>query len=67
MYADGLGVPQDNVQAYKWFALSAQSRLFGLREGAEARDWLAGRMSAEAIEASEQLILGFRPKMERIV
>ncbi len=67
MYADGLGVPQDNVQAYKWFALSSKVRLLGLREGGEARDWLAGKMSEEEIDAAEQLVHDFRPKTERMI
>ncbi len=67
MYADGLGVPQDNVQAYKWFALSSKVRPLGLREGREARDWLAGKMSEKEIDAAEQHVHRFRPKIERIV
>ncbi len=67
MYADGLGVPQDNVQAYKWFALSSKVRLLGLREGGEARNWLAAKMSEEEIGAAERLVHDFRPKTERMI
>ena len=62
-----MGVPQDNVQAYKWFALSSKVRPLGLREGREARDWLAGKMSEKEIDAAEQHVHRFRPKIERIV
>ncbi len=65
MYEEGMGVPQDNTQAYKWFTLSYEGRISGWREGAEARDRVAGKMSVAEIDAAEQLARDFLPKMER--
>ncbi len=67
MYEEGEGVPQDNTQAYKWFTLSYEGRLSGWREGVIARDRVAGKMSVAKIDAAEQLVRDFVPKMERFI
>ncbi len=67
MYTEDIGVPKDNVQAYKWLALSSLRDLSGLSEGAKARDFVAGRMSLEEIDAAVQLVRDFVPKLERFI
>ena len=56
MYADGLGVPQDHVQAHMWFNLAA-SRLTGeARENAvRNRDLAAGRMTPAQLADAQRL------------
>ena len=56
MYADGLGVPQDHVQAHMWFNLAA-SRLTGEpRENAvRRRDDVAGRMTPDDLSEAQRL------------
>jgi len=52
MYADGEGVPQDDVQAFAWMAISAM----GLDEfGRSMLDTLRGRTTASQIEAARKL------------
>ena len=67
IYRDGKGVPQDYVQAHKWFNLSA-SRLTTesvakyRREDAEARDSLAKHMTAAQIAEAQRLAREWKPK-----
>ncbi len=51
MYRDGLGLKQDDVEAYKWFTLSADQ---SDGEATRARDHLAARMDVTQIAEAEQ-------------
>jgi len=55
-YADGLGVPQDDVQAHMWFNLVA-SRLTGTRreEAVESRNIVAGLMTPDQLAEARRL------------
>jgi len=53
MYFDGNGVPQDYVQAHKWFDL-AGSRLY--------RDTLAAKMTPAQIAEAQKLAREWKPK-----
>ena len=51
-YDNGLGVPQDKINAYMWFSLAAAQG----REGAAAiRDLMARRMTPTQIEEAQKL------------
>jgi TPR repeat protein len=52
MYANGQGVPLDNVQAYAWFDLAASS---GDAEAAAKRDALAANMTPAQIAEAQKL------------
>ena len=52
MYATGEGVPQDFVQAHKWFNLAAAG---GNKEATESRDLAATKMTPEEIAQAERL------------
>ena len=56
MYANGDGVPQDDLQALMWYNL-AVSRLTGkVREWAvQGRDKVAGRMTPEQLAEAQHL------------
>lgn len=58
MYAQGQGVAQDNVQAYKWYEIASQN---GARGAPAARDALKNKMSAEDITRAQQLAREWRP------
>ena len=62
MYADGEGVPQDYVQAHKWFNLAAASVPAAYREAlVEARDDVAARMTPLQIVEAQRLAREWRP------
>lgn len=52
LYAEGEGVPQDNVLAHKWFNLAAAQ---GNRIAAQNRDEMASRMSTGQIGEAQRL------------
>ena len=55
MYRDGQGVPQDDVEAHKWFNLAASRVSVDRMLYTEAaRDALAERMSAEQIADAQE-------------
>jgi hypothetical protein len=57
MYADGIGIPEDHVQAHLWLSLAA-SRLeaIGIRDSAvRNRDRVAGLMTPAQIAEAERL------------
>jgi len=58
MYAQGQGVTQDNVQAYKWYEIASQN---GARGAPAARDALKSKMNAEDITKAQQLAREWRP------
>ena len=60
MYERGLGVPQDNVQAHLWYNLAAAQ---GNVDAAQARDFVAHRMSQPQIATAQRLAASWRPKV----
>ena len=58
MYAQGQGVTQDNVQAYKWYEIAARN---GQQDASAARDKLKSKMSAEDVTKAQQLAQEWRP------
>jgi S1-C subfamily serine protease len=60
-YKDGFGVPQDYVEAYKWFNLSAAD---GYEEAAEDRATLTVEMTREQIALGQHLAAIFVPCIE---
>ena len=52
LYGAGLGVPQDTIQAYAWFSVSADQ---GNAEAAENRDIVAAGMSPGALTEARAL------------
>ena len=58
LYVQGLGVPQNYVQAHMWFSLAA-SRFEA--EAMKERDALATRMAPEQIAAAQKLAASWRP------
>ena len=61
MDADGEGVPQDDVQAFAWVAISAMDRdAFGR----SILDTLRERMAASQIEAARKLSNEFAAKVQ---
>jgi TPR repeat protein len=59
MYAHGLGVPQDYVEAHMWLNLSAAQ---GDREAKKYRDWLAEKMTPSQIAEAQRLAREWKPK-----
>ena len=56
MYANGRGVPQDDVQAHMWFNLAASRLTSEARERAvQGRDVAEGRMTPEGLNEAERL------------
>jgi len=56
------GVPQDNVQAYKWYSLSIQaSSDFERDTFTEARDRVAAEMTQQQIAEAQQLAAAWKP------
>ncbi len=54
----GLGAPQDYVEAHKWFNLAASR---GAMEAVEERDALAARMTPAQIAAAQERAAAWRP------
>jgi hypothetical protein len=52
MYANGEGVPLDNICAYMWLNIAASS---GNQDAAENRDIVAERMTPADISVAEKL------------
>ena len=62
MYLAGVGVPQDDVQAYMWLNLSAAR---GIKRAAEERDKVAQSMTPAQINEAKKLARERKPKPER--
>ena len=58
LYVQGLGVPQNYVQAHMWFSLAASR--FEV-EAVKERDALAGRMSPEQVAKAQDLAAVWQP------
>ena len=59
MYANGQGVPQDYVQAQKWFNLGATS---GDAKAVKNRDIVASKMTPAQIAEAQRLASAWRKK-----
>jgi TPR repeat protein len=63
IYSEGRGVPQDYVEAYKWFILASLEPQESLGKGyVEARDALRLKMSPQQIAEAQKLAREFKPK-----
>ena len=59
MYAEGLGVPVDNVQAYFWHDRAAAQ---GVQNAAEKRDLIAKLLTPDEIAQAQKLAREWKPK-----
>ena len=64
MYGKGLGVPQDEAQAYMWFKLAASRHPPGedLDRAVKNRDNVAKRMNPAQLSKARKLAREWRPK-----
>ena len=63
MYDYGRGVPQDYVQAHKWYNLAASNTSGEDREQAvKNRDLIAEKMTSEQIAEAQRLAREWKPK-----
>jgi TPR repeat protein len=60
-YLEGKGVPEDYIQAYKWWNLSAAS---GNKDADHNKKVLAKKMTLEQIAKAQQITSEFRPLLE---
>ena len=58
LYAQGLGAPQDYVEAHKWFNLAASR---GEATAVGERDALATKMTPQQVAAAQELARSWRP------
>ena len=59
MYGRGRSVPQDYVQAYRWYTLAAAK---GLKEAVKGRDLLEKRMTPAQLAKAQKLAREWVPK-----
>ncbi len=59
MYAEGLGVPQDFVQAHMWFNLAAAQ---GMEVARKSRDVVAEKMTPAQLAEAHRLASEWKPK-----
>jgi len=57
LYGAGVGVPQDNAEAFAWFSIAADQ---GNDAAVANRDLAASRMTPEALSAAQQLAQSYR-------
>jgi hypothetical protein len=62
MHHQGAGVPQDFVEAYKWYNLAAARFVHpqGVDRAVQARDAVAGQMTPEQIAEAQRLTREWR-------
>jgi TPR repeat protein len=67
LYNEGLGVPRDDVQAFKWFAIAAEGGSDGYvrTNAAQGRDATARKLAADQIAKAQRLAREWKPKSER--
>jgi len=63
MYVKGQGVPQDYVQAYKWFELSAAH---GYKDAIQTRQVATERMTNEQIAEAQKLAREWKPTRQPV-
>ena len=68
MYNNGEGVPQDYIQAHRWYNLAASRAKDGeVRDrAAKNRDIVAGRMTPAQVAEAQGLASAWRPKQPGI-
>ena len=59
LYAYGVGVPVDNVQAYFWYNRAASQ---GGGNDADKRDLIAKKLTPEQLQAAQRLVQNWTPK-----
>ncbi len=59
MYANGLGVRQNNVQAYKWATLAASQNV---ELAVKGKDFLVKKMTPDQIAGPQRLAREWKPK-----
>lgn len=59
LYENGLGVTGDMRQAYKWLYLAARN---GDKEAVRRRDILKGKLTADELSQSEEMIRSYQPR-----
>ena len=59
LYTNGQGVPQDFVQAYKWYYLASAS---GDKVSTQLREYLAKKMTPTQIVEAQELAQVWKPK-----
>ncbi len=59
MYERGRSVPQDYVQAYRWYTLAAAK---GLKEAVKMRDLLEKRMTPAQLAEAQRMAREWKPK-----
>lgn len=65
MYLEGLGVPQDDVEAYRWFALAANNRYIYTRDEFGTYTSMALNMEKnQYIELAEERLVALRLTMD---
>ena len=66
-YAEGLGVPQDYVEAHKWFNLASSHSTYSDISVSinERRDALANKMTTAQVAEAQKLARDWKPKPER--
>ena len=66
MYANGLGVPRDYVEAHKWFNLAASNLPASQSESRDMavndRDLAARKMTAAELAEAQELAKAWKPK-----
>ena len=58
-YANGQGVPVDNIEAHLWWSLAARQ---GNKAATLARKIVAGKMTPEQIAVAEKFAREWKPK-----
>jgi uncharacterized protein len=66
-YADGMGLPRDNVQALKWFTIAAARAgdSYARTNAAKGRDAMAMKMTPGQIDEAERLAREWKPSLKR--
>ena len=62
MYANGLGLPQDLIQAYRWISLSSTA---GNAAASDLQKQLAQQMTPEQIAEAERLVREWQEKRKK--
>ncbi len=66
-YAEGVGLPRDDVQAFKWFTIAAARAAdsYARTNAAKGRDTTATKLTPVQVAEAERLARDWKPKMER--
>ncbi len=66
-YADGVGLPRDDVQGFKWLTVAAArgTDSYARTNAAKGRDAMSAKMTPAQIAEAERLAREWKPKAER--